>query len=64
MALGLFLLKWDNKIGPIIDLKHPSDIKISDNLINKIYTTYSFYDEKKIHDYVEISTDDLIVLSF
>ena len=64
MTLGLFLLKWDNKIGPIIDLKYPSDVKISDNLINKIYTAYSFYDEKKTHDYVEISTDNLIVLSF
>ena len=64
MTLSLFLLKWDNKIGPIIDLKYPHNVKISDNLINKIYSAYSFYDEKKTQDYVEISTDNLIVLSF
>jgi len=64
MAIGLFLLKWDKKLGPLTDIKYPNDVKISDNLINKVYTAYSFYDEKKTQDYVEIYTNNLTILSF
>lgn len=64
MVIGLLLLKWHNKLGPLIDLKYPIDVKISDSLINKVYTAYSFHDEKKAQDFMEISTNNLIVLSY
>lgn len=64
MVRGLFVFGWDKKLGAVIDLKHPQNLEISDDLINKIYITHTYHDENKKEDLVEISTEDVIFLSY
>ncbi|TFF63466.1 MAG: hypothetical protein EU521_01580 [Promethearchaeota archaeon] len=64
MVVGLVAFSWHRKLGPVIDLKHPNTLQISDNLINKIYMTHTYHDENKKQNLVETTANNLIILSY
>ncbi|MGQ9721797.1 MAG: TackOD1 domain-containing metal-binding protein [Candidatus Jordarchaeum sp.] len=40
MPKGIVVVKWDNKVGPVISAKYPENIHFDMNLALKVYTTH------------------------
>ncbi|MFX1600631.1 MAG: ADP-ribosylation factor-like protein [Promethearchaeota archaeon] len=64
MVKGLAFFSWDTKMGATLEMEYPPDLKLTDNLIHKIYMTHSYEEEFKKDELIEISYKDQIILSF
>jgi len=64
MILGLAYFSWDTKIGATLELKYPLDLKLTDDLINKIYMTHSYEEDFTKDEIIEITYEGKIILSF
>ncbi|MGV9171678.1 MAG: ADP-ribosylation factor-like protein [Promethearchaeia archaeon] len=65
MVKGLVLLGWDNKIGAVIEYKHPKSLDISNDMINKIYMAHTTDDSEKQEDYLsELDVNNKLILSY
>ncbi len=64
MVLGLVIFSWDRKLGPVIDMKYPLDFHVSNDLINKIYITFTYSDDIQREELVETSITDFSILSY
>ena len=42
MPQGILLLKWDNEIGPVLIASHPTNLKITNNLLTQIYSAHRY----------------------
>ena len=64
MVKGLAFFSWDIKMGSTLELEYPLDLKLTDDLINKIYMTHSYEEEFKKDELIEIAYKDQIILSY
>ncbi|MFX1364390.1 MAG: GTPase [Promethearchaeota archaeon] len=64
MVKGLAFFSWDTKMGATLELKYPLELKLTDELINKIYMTHSYEDDFKKGELIEITYKDNIILSY
>lgn len=64
MSIGIALLRWDIKVGAIVDIKYPKNFEINDDLVNKVYLTHAHKKDFKTDELIEISYDDQIILSY
>ncbi len=64
MVKGLAFFSWDMKMGSTLELEYPLDLKLTDDLINKIYMTHSYEEEFKKDELIEITYKDQIILSY
>jgi len=63
LVLGLALYTWHQIHGSVLDLKHPEEYDISDELINKVYMTHAYGKELK-EEILEIGIEDRYIMSF
>ncbi len=64
MVKGLAFFSWDRKMGATLELKYPLELKLTDDLINKIYMTHSYEEDFKKSELIEVTYKDQIILSF
>ena len=64
MVKGLAFFSWDTRVGATLEMKYPSDLELSDDLINKIYMTHSYEEAFKKEELIEITFENLMILSF
>ena len=64
MVKGLAFFTWNTKVGAELEVEYPLDLKLSDDLINKIYMTHSYEEDFKRDELIEISYQDQTILSF
>ncbi len=64
MVKGIAFFSWDTRMGATLELKYPLDLKLTDDLINKIYMTHSYEEEFKKDEIIEVSYKDQLILSF
>jgi len=64
MVLGIALFGWDKKMGPVLEIKHPENLDLSQNLINKIYMTHAYRQENQNEELMEINLENKIILSY
>ncbi|MHA1475027.1 MAG: hypothetical protein ACTSQ5_07555 [Promethearchaeota archaeon] len=61
MPKGIFLIGWDNKIGPIIEAKFPQDCQIQDSRITKYLVTLQAFGRSSN---IQIKDDNDLVLIY
>ncbi len=64
MVIGIALFSWDQKIGAVIDVKYPEKLALSDDLINKIYMTFSYSEDFDKDELIETSYKNQEILSY
>ena len=64
MIIGLAFFSWDTKMGATLEMKYPLDLKLTDELINKIYMTHSYEEDFTKDEIIEITYEDQTILSF
>ena len=64
MIHGLAYFSWDTKVGSILEQKYPTDLTLSDDLLNKIYMTHSYEGDYKKDELIDISYKGQIILSY
>jgi hypothetical protein len=64
MVFGIALFSWDQKIGAVLDVKYPEKLVISEDLINKIYMTFSYTGDFDRDELIETSYKDEAILSY
>lgn len=65
MVKGLVFLGWDNKIGAIIEYKHPKSLDISNEMINKIYMAHTADESDETDTYItELEIKEKVILSY
>ena len=64
MVIGIALLSWDQKIGAVIDVKYPEKLVLSDDLINKIYMTFSLSEDFDKEELTETTYKNISLLSY
>lgn len=64
MVVGIALFSWDKKVGAVLEIKHPENLDLSQNLINKIYMTHAYRQENQNEELMEINLENQIILSY
>jgi SpoVK/Ycf46/Vps4 family AAA+-type ATPase len=64
MVLGLAIFTWDQKIGSVLQVKHPKSLDLSSELINKIYMTHAYSDEFENDELIQVNYKGKIILSY
>ena len=64
MVIGIALFSWDKKVGAVLEIKHPENLDLSQNLINKIYMTHAYRQENQKEELMEINLENQIILSY
>jgi hypothetical protein len=64
MVNGLAFFSWDTRLGATLELEYPSDLKLTEDLINKIYMTHSYEEDFKKDELIEVSYKDQLILSY
>jgi len=64
MVKGLAIFSWDQKIGSVLEIKYPETLKISSDLINKIYMTHAYSEKFDVEEFIEINYNENKILSY
>jgi len=65
MVLGAAIFHWDKKRGPVLETKYPDDLKMSDDLVTKVYMTHSLDKESMDkEELIEIFFNEQFNLSY
>ncbi len=64
MVIGIALFSWDKKVGAVLEIKHPENLDLSQNLINKIDMTHAYRQENQNEELMEINLENQIILSY
>ncbi len=64
MVKGFAIFSWDQKIGSVLEIKYPETLKISSNLINKIYMTHAYSEQFENEEFIQIDYNENLILSY
>ncbi len=62
MPKGLIIIRWDDKIGAVVEAKHPSNLQVSDDHVMRIFTTHTLGDAAQ--GFLSMKIEDLNVASY
>ncbi|TXT67647.1 MAG: hypothetical protein BAJALOKI1v1_30008 [Promethearchaeota archaeon] len=64
MVKGLAIFSWDQKIGPVLEVKYPETLELSPNLVNRIYMTHAYSQQFEKEEFIEIKFDNNTIYSY
>ncbi|MEM2110203.1 MAG: hypothetical protein QW327_06970 [Candidatus Odinarchaeota archaeon] len=62
MPKGLIIIRWDDKLGAIVEAKHPENLQVSDDHVMRIFTTHTLGDTAQ--GFLSMKIEDLNVASY
>ncbi|WEU40564.1 MAG: hypothetical protein OdinLCB4_001135 [Candidatus Odinarchaeum yellowstonii] len=62
MPKGLIVIRWDDKLGAIVEAKHPPDLQVRDDHVMRIFTTHTLGDAAQ--GFLSMKIEDLNVASY
>jgi len=63
LPIGLIVVKWDNKIGTVLEAKYPEDVVISPDLTMKIYGAHVLGEVREA-GFISMKIDSLNIASY
>ena len=63
LPIGLIVVKWDNKIGTVLEAKYPEDVVVSPDLTMKIYGAHVLGEEREA-GFISMKVDSLNIASY
>ena len=63
MPIGLIVVKWDNKIGTVLEAKYPEDVFVSPDLTMKIYGAHVLGEAREA-GFISMKVDSLNIASY
>lgn len=62
MPKGLIIIRWDDKLGAIVEAKYPPELQVSDDHVMRIFTTHTLGDVTQ--GFLSMKIEDLNVASY
>ena len=63
MPIGLIVVKWDNKIGTVLEARYPEDVVVSPDLTMKIYGAHVLGEAREA-GFISMKVDSLNIASY
>ncbi|MEM1884470.1 MAG: hypothetical protein QXZ24_02555, partial [Candidatus Jordarchaeales archaeon] len=64
MPLGMIVVRWDNRLGAVLEAKYPPQLRVTEDQIMKIYTAHAMSIGEAPAGFLSLRVGDLNVASY